>query len=166
MQFRHLAFDHHDRVFATRHDDFHVGFFALRKRWINDEFTVNATDAYGRKRTVPNQIRQVQRGGSAGHGQHVASIDFVKRHDVRDDLGIDEPTFGEQRPHRAIHQPANQDFVVGGATFATKKAAWNFTGRIEFFLVLAAKRHEVDVARAARASGGDQHHSVAAAYNH
>jgi hypothetical protein len=68
-----------------------------------------------------SEIAQGRRG--AGDGEHVGVVVGVGRHDHPDDLRLVAPAGGEERPDRAVDQPAGEHFLFGRLALALEEAA-------------------------------------------
>ena len=107
-------------------------------------------------------LRERQRGGSAGDGEHVRVVLGVGGQHERDDLRFVAPARREQRADRPVDDAAGQHFFFRRLAFALEEAAGNAARRVGVFAVVHRQRQEVDAfARAGGAAGGDQHHRIA-----
>ncbi len=84
----------------------------------------------------------------------------------RDDLRLVAPAGGEERPDRAIDQPAREHFLLARLALALEEAAGNPARRVGVLAVVDGQRQEVDAfARVRRGTGGDEDHRVARAHD-
>ena len=106
--------------------------------------------------------REGRRG--AGDGQHVAVVLDVGGEHERDDLRLVAPSGGEERPDRAIDEPAREHFLLARLAFALEETAGNPAGRVRVLTVVDRQRQEIDAfARVRRGTGGHEDHGVARA---
>jgi hypothetical protein len=125
--------DHHDGVAAGADDQVQLGDIALGHGGVHDELAAYAPHAHAREGASPGNIRQVQRRRGAGHGQHVGEILAIGRQHHGDDLGVETPALGKQRPARPIDEPRGQHLDLGHAPFALEIAARDLAGRGRLF---------------------------------
>ena len=158
--------DHHDAVARAGDDQVERALLALGVGRVDDVLVVDHADAHAGDGLLERNLRDGQRRGGAGDRQDVGVVLGVGGHQERDDLRLVAPAGREERPDRPIDQPAGEDFLFRGLAFALEEAAGNASRRIGVFAVVDRQRQEVDVARACRARGGDEHHGVARADDH
>ena len=162
--FEGVAFDHDDLVFRADVDEIDIAVEALGVSWVGDELAVDATDADGAEGFGHREVREEDGGGSAVHGEDVGVVFSVSGEEERDDLGVVEVAFGEERAQRAVRHPAGEDFFFGGAAFAFEVAAWEAACGGGFFFVFDAEREEVlTVLEVGGGDSGDDDHGVAEA---
>ena len=170
LLFRHFlraGFDHDQAVLAAGHDEVDLALLALFEGRVDQELPVNQTDANARDRLLERNVREGQCRRRAREREDVGVVLGVGREDERDDLRLESPAGGEQRPNRPVDHAAREHFLLGGLALALEEAAGNASRRVGVFAVIDREREEVDaLAWAVGAAGGDEHHRVARADNH
>ena len=161
------ALHHHDGVAAGGHGQVQFRGLALGKGRIDDELAADASHAHAGKRAGPGQIGKVKRGRGAGHGQHVGRVLAVGRQHHGDDLGVEAPSLGKQRPAGSVDDPRGQHLGFGQPSFALEIAARDLARGRRLLQIVDGERHEID-ARPHRGGSHrrDQHHGVAVANHH
>ncbi len=158
------GFHHHQAVLAARQDDVHQAALPLLVGRVDDVFAVDQADADARNGRVERNLRQRQRRRGAGNRQHVGVVLLVGRENQGDDLRFVPPARREQRPDRPVDHAGGEDFLVRHLAFALEEPAGNAARRVGVLAVVDGQGQEIDVlARAGRATGGDEHHRVAEA---
>ncbi len=117
------ALHHHDGVAAGGHGQVQLRSLALGKGRIDDELAPDASHAHTGKGAGPRQVGKVKRSRGAGHGQHVGRVLSVGRQHRGDNLGVETPSLGEQRPAGPVDDPRGQHLGLGQPSFALEIAA-------------------------------------------
>ena len=169
LRFGHFlgaGLDHHDAVARAGDDQVERALLALGVRRVDDVLVVDQADAHAGDGLLERDLRDGQRRRGAGDRQHVGVVLGVGRHQQRDDLRLEAPAGGEERPDRSIDQPAGEHFLFRGLALALEEAAGDASRRVGVFAVVDRQREEVDVARAGGARSGHEHHGVAGSDDH
>ena len=162
----HATLDHRDRVARRGDDHVHGALFLLFVGRVGDQLVVDAAHANPGDRAIPHQVGSMHRGRGTGDGVNLGGVDLVEAHNVGDQLSVNSPRLGKQRPDGAIHQATREDFPFGGAPLSFKESPGDVAGGVGALFVLAGERHEVHAfPRPGGAACGDQEHGVANAKN-
>ena len=116
-------FDHHDAVLAARDDEVQHAPLALFERRVDEELAVDHADAHAGDRLLERDVRQRERRRGAGNCEHVGVVLLIGREHEGDDLRLEAPPRGEERPDRPIDDAARQHFLLGGLAFTLEEAA-------------------------------------------
>ncbi len=109
-------------------------------------------------------LRERQRGGRAGEGEHVAVVVGIGRDHRRDDLRLEAPARREQRANRPVDDAARQRLFLGRLALALEEAARDAARGVGVLAIVDRQRQEIDAfAGTGRMTGGDEHHGVALA---
>ena len=145
LGFRHLlgaGFHHHDAVLRAGDDQVEQALLALGVGRVDDELVVDQADAHAGDGLLERNLRDGQRRRGAGDGEHVGVVVGVGRHDHRDDLRLVAPAGGEERPDRAVDQPAGEHFLFGRLALALEEAAGDASRGVGVFAVVHRERAE------------------------
>ena len=149
------AFDHHDAVEGTRHDDVHAAGFVLRQRGVDDVSAVliapdaNRGDVLG-ERNVGNGEGRAGRA----HGQNVGVEFAIDREHRRHDHDVVAEAVFEERTDRAVDLAGAQRAVLGRTAFALDVTARDLARSVHLFFEFTGQGKEID-ARAGLLRGGD-----------
>ena len=119
------ALHHHDGVATGCHGQVQFRGFALSKGRIDHELAADPSHAHAGKRARPRQIGKMKRRRGAGHGQHVGRVFPVGRQNHGDDLGVEAPSLGKERPAGPVDDPRGQHLGFSQPSFALEVAAWD-----------------------------------------
>ena len=100
--FLRAGLDHHQAVLAAGDDQIELALFALLERRVDEVLAVDQADADAGDRLLERNLGERERGGRAGDREHVGVVLLIGREDQRDDLRLEAPAGGEQRPRRAV----------------------------------------------------------------
>ena len=95
-------------------------------------------DAHGAGRLQERNVRHVQGGAGADHGQDVGVVLPVGRQDRGHDLHFAEVVGGEEGPNGPIDETTGQDFLGGRSAFALDEAARKLAGGVGLFAIIDA----------------------------
>jgi hypothetical protein len=157
-----LRLNHQHRVLGAGDDEVEIALGHLVDLRIEDIFVVDEADPRRADRPHERGAGQRQRRRCGHHGDDVGRVLLVVRHGGHDDLGVAAPAVGEQRTDRAVDQARHQGLAFAGTAFALEIAAGNAAGGVEFFLVVAGQRQEIDAfLRLLRRDDGGEHGGLA-----
>ncbi len=150
------GFDHHDGFFASSDDDIQQALFLLGRGGVGDKLSLEQTHADGGNRLGKGQVGDKGRGGGAGNGDDVGVVFAVGGQNQADDLRFIAPSLGKQGAERAIDQPRNEDFALGGTAFALEEAPGNFTGGVGVLAIIDRQRQKIAVVGMRIHAGGNE----------
>ena len=147
------ALDHQDRLLGARDDEVHLQVLVALLAGL-----ITKSPSSLPIRTAPTWVGTGicdigHRGGGPVHRQDVVRVLVVHRQRLADDLGLEVPSLGEQRPHRPVDHPRGQRGLLAGATLAAEEGAGDLPGRVVALLDIHRQRQEVDVAQVADGRG-------------
>ncbi len=148
------ALDHRDALFGAGDDDLEIGLGDLLVGRVDDELTVDRADAGRGDGAVERDVRDVHGRGGGDDGENVRRIDLIGRDGRRDELDFPAEALIEKRPHGAIDQTGNENFLVFRSGFTFEESAGNLSGGIVFFVVLDGKRNEIETFRRVLGAAG------------
>ena len=101
----------------------------------------------------------VARGAVDGHGGRIGIL--VNGKHRRNHLDVITEILGEERADRPVDQAAVENRLLAGTSLAADEPARNLAGRVQFLLVVAGEREEVDpLPRRRRHHGRYEQHGV------
>ena len=158
--------DHHDAVLGAHDHDVEQAVTHLRVGRINDELSVNKTDAHRAHRTLKRNVGESQGAGSSVDGYDVRVVLGIGRKHECNDLGLAAETFREKRADRAVDLAAGENLALTGAAFALNESAGDAAAGIGVFTVVDRQREEIDsFPRFGVGHSGGQDNVVAQAYH-
>ena len=88
--FVHFAFHHHDVLFGSRNHKIHVGTLELFEGGVDHKFSVDASHAHFRDRTIKRNVGASQSSRSSETGKCIGHINAVgaEEGDIHIDLGV------------------------------------------------------------------------------
>ncbi len=122
--FRNLigtGFYHQDRVAGSCDPQVEIGFFNLRIGGIDNEFTVDPSNADCAYRAVPRDVRDGQRDRSRVDRQNIQRIFHIRREGIQSDLHIVAHVLGEQGADGAVCKAGDQNSVAAGPAFTAEE---------------------------------------------
>ncbi len=145
--------DHEDRVLGAGHDrSSSVVSRRSSSSRVDDEVAVDLADAHRADGRGERDVGDHERGGRAVHRQDVVRVDVVDRQRDRDELRLEAPALGEQRPDRPVDHAGGQRALLPRAALALEERAGDLAGGVHPLLDVHRQREEVDVAEVARPS--------------
>ena len=153
-----FRFDHQHRIACTSDDEIELTLRHFVELRIEHVFVVDEADARGADRSHERRDRERECRRRGDHRHDIRIILQIMGVHGGDHLGIAAITFGEQRPDRAVDQAGDQRLLFGRAAFPLEIASGNAAGSVEFFLVVAGERQEIDAfPRLLGGNNGGQH---------
>ncbi len=160
---RGACLDHHDGVAGARDDEIDVGALEVADRGVDHEFAIDATDAHGPDGAEERDRADRQRARRGEGAEDVGLVLLVRGKDRDHDLDIVLVALGEERPDRAVGQPAGQDGLLRRARLALDEAAGDLAGRVHTLFEFDRQREEVEAGSRIGPVGGAEDHRVAEA---
>ena len=141
--FVHLTFNHHNIVVSSTYHQIHVGFFKLFKGWVDDEFTIDASNAHFRNRAIERNIAHSESSRSCKTCKGIRHINSITRekNDVYKSIGV--IIVGEQRTQHAVNETRCEDFVITCTAFTFSEATGETAECRILFFILYLEWHEV-----------------------
>ena len=159
------SFHHHDGFLASRHEEIQQARLNLRIGGIGHQLPLHQSHSDPGDGRGEWNVREVKRRRAGHQRDGVRVIVGVGRQHHGDNLRFVAKALGEEGPHRAVNQPAGENFLFRRAPFALEKSAGYFPRRVGVLAVVHREGKEINsLARLVRA-GGCQHHRIAVA-NH
>ena len=143
--FERATLDHHDRVLQAGDHEVHRRELELLEGRVQDPVVLDLADARRGDRAVPGDLRDRERGRGGQHADHVRLILLVGREHRHEHLHFVAEAFREERPDRAVDDPAVEDLVVRRATFALEEPTRDLARGVGLLLVLDGQREEREV---------------------
>ena len=141
---RGRAFHHQELAAQAGIEQVEIRLGTLLVRGVDDPLALDAPNAHAANRAHKRNIRDVQRGRSGIHRQHIALVLPIAGDEHRVDLHIIIVTIGEERADRTIAHTRGEDFLLRGARLALEEAPGEAPGRVILLAILALQREEVD----------------------
>ncbi len=138
-----LALHHQHRAPRAGDDEIELALRELRRPRVEHVLAVDVADARGADRPVERDAADRQRRAGADHRRDVGLHVGVQAQHVDDDLHLVEEAVGEQRPDRAVDEPAGQRLELARAPLALEEAAGDLAGRVGLLDVVDGEREEV-----------------------
>ena len=152
------ALDHQDRLVGTGDDQVHLQLLQRLLGRVDDEVARRACRSGRRRRGSATGIgRDRQRGGGAVHREDVVGVDVVHRERRGDELRLEVPALGEQRPDRAVDHARGQRRLLARATLAAEEGAGDLARGVMPLLDVDGQGQEVDVAQVAHRRCAEDH---------
>ena len=119
-------------------------------------------------RTAPSgpfhgTVGEAERGRRGHHAEDVGIVLLVGGQHGHEHLDFVLEPLGEQRPDRAVDQPAGQNLLVGGPALTLEKPAGDLAGGVGLFAILDGEGEERKGGDVGRYGDGGEYHRVAKA---
>ncbi|CDD04939.1 putative uncharacterized protein [Ruminococcus sp. CAG:382] len=151
VNFLCARFDHDNLFCGSRNGKFKIALCSLSRGGVDDDLAVNESDKHAADRSVPRNIRDGKRNGSADHSGNFGRAIRVDRHDHERENNVVSEVLREQRTNRSVDNTAGEYRFFGGASLSLEERAGYLADRIKSLFVIDGKREEVD---AVSGSGG------------
>ena len=135
-------------------------------RRVDDELALDSADADGADGAQERDLADGQRARGGECAEYVRLVLLVRRQDGDHDLDVVLVALGEERPDRAVGQPASQDGLLRRARLALDEAARDLPGGVHALLEIDREREEVQPGARIGAVGGAEDHRVPEAHRH
>ena len=144
LDFLHFPFDHHDVIEGSPYHELDVRRLKLLEGGVDDEFAIDAGDAYLTDRTVEGDVRYGEGCRSSEPSQSIRHIYTIRReeNDIDEDFGM--VVIWEEGTQGTVYETASQDFIVRSLAFAAREATREATESGILLLVLDLEGHEVN----------------------
>ena len=128
---------HHDHtVGRTRHNQIQVAIFHFLIGGVDDKIVAHEAHAHRCHRPIEGNFRQQHRHGSARCRQHIGGHLLIHGEGGGHNLNVVPQPLGEQGPHGAVDQTADQRGPLRRTTLPTQKATGDASGGVEAFFVI------------------------------
>jgi hypothetical protein len=144
LDFLHFPFDHHDVIEGSPYHKLDISRLKLLEGGVDDEFAIDACDAYLTDRTVEGDVRYGEGCRSSEPSQSIRHIYTIRReeNDIDEDFGM--VVIWEEGTQGTVYETASQDFIVRSLAFAAREATREATESGILLLVLDLEGHKVN----------------------
>ena len=137
------TFYHCKAVFSSGNNDFKFTLFNLFECWVDDVFTVQISNTTSSNRTVEWYIRNTSSSRCSDYSKNILCMNTIARNTCWNNLKFMTKRWFKKRTHWTVNKTANQNFFILRTTFTFYKTTRDFSGSIEFFIVLYSNRHKI-----------------------
>ena len=157
-----LGLDHQHGVRGAGDHQFELGIDHVVDQRVQFVFAADIADAGRPDRAHEGNAGERECGGRRHQRHHIGLVfDIVAEHG-HDDLRLVAIARHEERPNGAVDEARDQRLTLGRASLALEIAARDFSGGIEFFLVIDGQGEEIDPELGLRLTNrGGKHHRFA-----
>ena len=145
--------NHDDFLFGSGDREFKRADLALLIIRIENGLAVHKTDERTADRSVPRDIRNRQRDGSADHRRNFRRTVGVDGHDRQRQRDIVAQILREERTNRTVDDTACQNSLFRRLAFTAEESARYFAYGIHFFIIIDGEGKEIDTVARLRGSG-------------
>jgi len=144
LDFLHFPFDHHDVIEGSPYHELDISRLKLLEGGVDDEFAIDAGDAYLTDRTVEGDVRYGEGCRSSEPSQSIRHIYTIRReeNDIDEDFGM--VVIWEEGAQGTVYETTSQDFIVRSLAFAAREATREATESGILLLVLDLEGHKVN----------------------
>jgi hypothetical protein len=144
LDFLHFPFDHHDVIEGSPYHELDISRLKLLEGGVDDEFAIDAGDAYLTDRTVEGDVRYGEGCRGSEPSQSIRHIYTIRReeNDIDEDFGM--VVIWEEGTQGTVYETTSQDFIVRSLAFAAREATREATESGILLLVLDLEGHEVN----------------------
>jgi len=136
------GFHHHDAVFGACHHDVQLRFAAFGIGRVSQILAVLHADADAGQHVVERKIGNGERSRRAADGQAVGVLFGIGRQHHTNDLRFVQETFGEQRAHGPVNQPAGKRLFLRHAPLALDETAGKLAGGVGVLAIVHGEREK------------------------